>query len=95
MNRLSKVLTRLAKEIHAADELPENLEMGELVYFLNEAAAEIERGQAAIEGLKFYANPENWTSQSKGFALQYDPAPSPVHADKGAKARALVQPGSS
>jgi hypothetical protein len=28
--------------------------------------------------LKFYAKPEHWNSPSTGFALQYDPEPSPI-----------------
>jgi hypothetical protein len=28
--------------------------------------------------LEFYADKANWSSPSRGFALQYDPEPSPV-----------------
>jgi hypothetical protein len=44
--------------------------------------------------LAFYANIENWQSPSRGFALQYDPQPSPVSADRGGRAlAALATPG--
>lgn len=39
------------------------------------------------EALKFYADPNNWQSPSKGFALQYDPEPSPIKKDGGKLAR--------
>jgi hypothetical protein len=34
--------------------------------------------EAMREALSFYADPANWRSPSSGFALQYDPEPSPV-----------------
>ena len=37
--------------------------------------------------LAFYAEPKNWLSKSKGFALQYDPEPSEIQKDKGELAR--------
>ena len=42
------------------------------------------------EGLSFYARRANWQSPSTGFALQYDPEPSPVDRDRGTRARALL-----
>ena len=46
------------------------------------------------KALAFYANSENWQSPSRGFAAQYDPQPSPVSADRGARAlAALATPG--
>ena len=42
------------------------------------------------EALEFYADPANWQSPSHGFALQYDPEPSPVEKDKGERARRAV-----
>jgi hypothetical protein len=44
-----------------------------------------------VDVLAFYANEKNWVSPSSGFALQYDPAPSPVESDKGCKARAALK----
>lgn len=40
--------------------------------------------------LVFYADRENWQSPSSGFALQYDPQPSPVSRDCGIRARAAI-----
>jgi len=37
--------------------------------------------------LAFYASSANWQSPSSGFALQYDPQPSPVSRDRGLRAR--------
>ena len=42
------------------------------------------------KALAFYANSANWQSPSRGFALQYDPQPSPVSADRGIRARAAL-----
>ena len=39
------------------------------------------------EALALYAEPKNWVTPSTGFAVQYDPEPSPVDADHGATAR--------
>ena len=50
--------------------------------------AEIDRLR---ETLAFYADPDNWMSPSRGFALQYDPEPSPVHKVRHAKAAAALQ----
>jgi hypothetical protein len=47
-------------------------------------AEKIERLRRA---LAFYAEPGNWLSPSSGFALQYDPDPSPLDADRGELAR--------
>ena len=55
------------------------------------AAAE-RAGVALREALTFYATQANWFSPSEGFALQYDPEPSPVARDSGAKARAALTP---
>jgi len=38
------------------------------------------------KALAFYAKPENWSSSSTGFALQYDPEPAPVQRDRGSLA---------
>jgi hypothetical protein len=43
------------------------------------------------KALEFYSDPENWQSPSTGFALQYDPKPSPAELDKGDLARAAIQ----
>jgi hypothetical protein len=40
--------------------------------------------------LAFYADRRNWQSPSSGFALQYDPKPSPVSGDQGIRARAAL-----
>lgn len=45
---------------------------------------------AVIEALAFYAEPTNWQSPSSGFALQYDPEPSPINRDRGSKAAAAL-----
>lgn len=47
--------------------------------------------QELIEALRFYADPKNWESPSSGFALQYDPEPSAVRTDWGARARAITE----
>ena len=39
------------------------------------------------EALEFYANEENWKSPSSGYALQYDPEPSPLQKDRGGRAK--------
>jgi len=41
--------------------------------------------------LEFYSNPNNWKSPSKGFALQYDPEPSPINIDRGTVARLAMR----
>ena len=41
--------------------------------------------------LEFYANRENWTSSSSGFALQYDPELSATEKDCGAIARIALK----
>jgi hypothetical protein len=43
------------------------------------------------QALEFYANPDNWKSSSKGFALQYDTEPSAVDLDRGAKAKEAIE----
>lgn len=60
------------------------------------AASSPDPGEAARlrEALAFYADAANWQSPSTGFALQYDPEPSPVARDRGRKARASLS-GSS
>lgn len=40
-----------------------------------------------LETLRFYADAANWRSKSTGFAAQYDPEPSAVDRDRGARAR--------
>jgi len=40
--------------------------------------------------LDFYGRLANWHSPSTGFVLQYDPEPSPIQSDRGAKARAFL-----
>jgi hypothetical protein len=40
--------------------------------------------------LTFYARSANWQSASSGFALQYDPQPSPASQDCGIRARAAL-----
>ena len=47
---------------------------------------------ALREALKFYATPANWMTPSTGFALQYDPEPSPISKDSGQRARAALAP---
>lgn len=49
---------------------------------------------AVEEVLAFYADAKNYSSPSKGFALQYDPEPAPVMVDRGARARGLLSGGS-
>lgn len=49
--------------------------------------AKIQRLEIA---LAFYAEPNNWRSPSKGFALQYDPEPSPIDKDQGQMARTMI-----
>lgn len=44
----------------------------------------------AIKVARFYKIEKNWQSPSKGFVLQYDPEPSPVDKDRGAKARTYL-----
>lgn len=44
-----------------------------------------------LEVLEFYANEKNWQSPSTGFVAQYDPEPSPIGQDLGAKARAALE----
>jgi hypothetical protein len=47
-----------------------------------------------LEGaLAFYATEKNWYSPSSGFALQYDPEPSPIKKDWGTIARATLSKG--
>jgi hypothetical protein len=43
------------------------------------------------EVLTFYGNRRNWLSPSTGFALQYDPEPSPLETDGGKRARAVLK----
>ena len=43
------------------------------------------------KALRFYARRENWVTPSRGFAAQYDPGPSLVEADSGARARAALK----
>ncbi|MFN8994297.1 MAG: hypothetical protein ACK5X3_11640 [Pseudomonadota bacterium] len=50
-------------------------------------AARVAELEAALE---FYANSANWQSPSSGFEAQYDPKPSAVSADRGARARAVL-----
>ncbi len=54
-------------------------------------AAELvtENGQLR-KTLEFYRNSNNWKSPSNGFALQYDPEPSPIQKDRGQKARSVL-----
>lgn len=55
--------------------------------------ARINRLEAALD---FYADPSNWASPSKGFALQYDPEPSPIQrAGRHLPARAALSQGES
>lgn len=60
-----------------------------------EAAVEIAKDAPnllkQLEVLEFYANEKNWQSPSTGFVAQYDPAPSPIGQDLGAKARAALR----
>lgn len=42
---------------------------------------------ALLAAFEFYADQDNWHSVSTGFALQYDPVPSAIRTDWGAKAR--------
>jgi len=41
--------------------------------------------------LEFIADDKNWQSPSKGFALQYDPEPSPIEKDARRRARKLLK----
>jgi len=47
--------------------------------------------QRLTNALAFYADAENWTSPSKGFALQYDPVISAAFVDRGEKARKALE----
>ncbi len=40
--------------------------------------------------LEFYADKDNYTTTSKGFAAQYDPSPPEIQADEGQKARDML-----
>lgn len=52
------------------------------------ADAELDR---LVSALTFYATPANWRSPSTGFAIQYDPEPSPIDRDRGDRARVAVR----
>ena len=41
--------------------------------------------------LEFYADKKNWETPSTGFAVQYDPEPSPVKKDNGFMASMVLE----
>ena len=52
-----------------------------------------EKLRLALDALAFYAEEKNWESPSSGFALQYDPEPSPINNDRGKRARGILEEG--
>jgi len=60
-------------------------EDGDEIDYLN---SEVQR---LTNALAFYADAENWTTPSKGFALMYDPIIAPAYLDRGERARKALE----
>jgi|SRR5690242_2381016 len=78
----------------AFDDMETHLEQQAIAEFIAHARTDVPALLAEVARLRaalaLYAEPRNWHSPSTGFALQYDPEPSPVQRDRGDAARAAL-----
>ena len=94
---LTEALTRveeLETERNAGGFVGINSVMNEKLRDANETICEQRTRVEELEGaVRFYAEEKNWRSPSSGFALQYDPEPSPINKDRGNLARTTLSKG--
>lgn len=91
---LKEVVERVEKALAAAEGAwIGSISIGDAQLKFADVGALLAYKREVEEALTFYAAPENWKSPSTGFALQYDPKPSPIRLDQGSRARRLVEGG--